>query len=59
MTFDDKWEVSLYGTNLLDERYATYITSARNRDGGITADGNTSNTYGEPRQYGIKMRYNF
>ncbi len=59
MTFDDKWEVSLYGTNLLDERYATYITAGRNLDGSRTADGNTSNTYGEPRQYGIKVRYNF
>jgi iron complex outermembrane recepter protein len=59
MTFDDKWEVSLYGTNMLDERYANYITAGRNLDGGRTDDGNTSNTYGEPRQYGIKMRYNF
>ncbi len=59
MTFDDKWEVSLYGTNLLDERYATYITAGRNLDGSRTDNGNTSNTYGEPRQYGIKVRYNF
>jgi len=59
MTFDDKWEVALYGTNLLDERYATYITAGRNLDGGRTEDGNTSNTYGEPRQYGVKVRYNF
>jgi len=59
MTFDDQWEVALYGTNMLDERYATYITAGRNLDGGRTVDGNTSNTYGEPRQYGIKVRYNF
>tara|TARA_R110001592_G_scaffold45983_1_gene146639 strand:- start:534 stop:3167 length:2634 start_codon:yes stop_codon:yes gene_type:complete len=59
LTFDDKWEVALYGTNLLDERYATYITAGRNLDGGRTSDGNTSNTYGEPRQYGVKVRYNF
>ena len=59
MTFDDQWDVALYGTNMLDERYATYITAGRNLDGGRTADGNTSNTYGEPRQYGVKVRYNF
>ena len=59
MTFDDQWEVSLYGTNMLDERYATYITAGRNLDGSLTDSGNTSNTYGEPRQYGVKVRYNF
>ena len=59
MTFDEQWEVSLYGTNMLDERYATYITAGRNLDGSLTDSGNTSNTYGEPRQYGVKVRYNF
>ena len=57
MTFDDLWEFSLYGSNLTDNRYQTYITSARSLDGGVSDI--TSAVYGEPRQYGIQVRRNF
>jgi iron complex outermembrane receptor protein len=57
-TEDENWEVSLYGQNLTNNRYATYITSARDINGG--ADANVSSAvYGEPRQYGIQLRRNF
>jgi len=57
-TEDEAWEVSLYGQNLTNNRYASYITSARDITGG--ADANASSAvYGEPRQYGIQLRRTF
>ncbi len=57
LTLDDLWEFSLYGSNLTDNRYATYITSARSVDGGVS---NITNVvYGEPRQFGLRVRRNF
>lgn len=55
---DELWEVSLYGQNLTDNRYATYITLGRNTAG--AADPNLPVTvFGEPRQYGIQLKRNF
>lgn len=52
------WEVSIYGTNLTDNRYATYITVGRNAAG--AADLSVPVTVlGEPRQYGVQLRRNF
>jgi len=57
MTFDDQWEFSVYGSNILDNRYATYITAARSVDGGVSDL--TSSIYGDPRQFGLRVRRNF
>ncbi len=52
------WEASVYGTNLTDNRFATYITVGRNAAG--AADLNVPVTVlGSPRQYGISLRRNF
>tara|TARA_R110002096_G_scaffold377632_3_gene571471 strand:- start:5122 stop:7239 length:2118 start_codon:yes stop_codon:yes gene_type:complete len=57
-TADELWELSLYGQNLTDNRYATYITVGRNAAG--EADLNVPVTVlGEPRQYGIQLRRHF
>jgi iron complex outermembrane recepter protein len=52
------WEASVYGTNLTDNRFATYITVGRNAAG--AADLSVPVTVlGSPRQYGIQLRRNF
>lgn len=52
------WELSVYGTNLTNNRYATYITVGRNAAG--AADPSVPVTvFGEPRQYGVQLRRNF
>ncbi|WP_333698004.1 TonB-dependent receptor [Kordiimonas lacus] len=57
-TADELWEVSLYGQNLTNNRYATYITTGRNVAG--AADSSLPVTvFGEPRQYGIQLKRNF
>lgn len=57
-TPDNSWEISAYGRNLTDERYATYITVGRNAAG--AADPSLPVTvFGEPRQYGIQIRKNY
>lgn len=54
-TADELWEVSLYGQNLTNNRYATYITTGRNVAG--AADSSLPVTvFGEPRQYGIQLK---
>jgi iron complex outermembrane recepter protein len=58
VTGDDRWEVSLYGRNLTDDRYATYITVGRNALS--EADINVPVTvHGAPVQYGVLVRRNF
>ena len=58
VTADDRWEFSLYGRNLTDERYATYITVGRNATS--AADINVPVTvHGAPSQYGLTVRRNF
>jgi len=55
---DDDWEISLYGQNLTNNKYATYITLGRNTAG--AADPTLPVTvFGEPRQYGIQLKKNF
>jgi len=55
---DGDWEMSIYGQNLTDNRYATYITLGRNTAG--AADPSLPVTvFGEPRQYGIQLKRNF
>lgn len=55
---NELWELSVYGTNLTDNRYATYITVGRNAAG--EADLNVPVTVlGSPRQYGVQLRRNF
>lgn len=55
---NELWELSVYGTNLTDNRYATYITVGRNAAG--AADLSVPVTVlGEPRQYGVQLRRNF
>jgi iron complex outermembrane receptor protein len=55
---DKQWEVALYGRNLTNERYASYkavgtdATGVSNPDLPLTV-------YGEPRQYGVQLRYFF
>ncbi len=58
VTADNRWELSLYGRNLTDNRYATYITVGRNA--ASEADINVPVTvHGAPIQYGALLRYNF
>ena len=58
VTADSLWEFSLFGSNLTDERFATYITVGRSAAG--AADINVPVTVlGEPRQYGVQVRRNF
>jgi len=55
---DRLWEASVYGTNIGDTKYATYITVGRNAAG--AADLNVPVTVrGAPRQFGFKLRRNF
>ncbi|VAV87152.1 TonB-dependent receptor [hydrothermal vent metagenome] len=55
---DELWEASIYGTNIGDTKYATYITVGRNAAG--AADINVPVTVrGAPRQFGFKLRRNF
>ncbi len=46
-------DVSLFGTNLLNKKYAI------SNSGVYNAIGNQSHIFGEPRMYGIRLRYNF
>ena len=46
----DKWEVAVYGTNLFDEEYVTYI----NNIGFFRID-----VYGERQTFGASVRYRF
>lgn len=58
ITGDGRWELSLFGRNLTDDRYATYITVGRNA--ASEADINVPVTvHGDPRQYGILVSRNF
>jgi iron complex outermembrane receptor protein len=50
---DERWQLTLFGTNLADERYLTNGLQAYGSFG--TADG----TYGPPREYGVTLRAKF
>lgn len=45
-------DVALFATNLLDEKYRTYLT-------GNWLTGMEAGRTGEPRMYGVRVRYNF
>jgi iron complex outermembrane receptor protein len=47
---DGKWEVAVWGKNLFDEEYLTYI----NNIGFFKLD-----IFGEQRTFGANIRYNF
>ena len=47
---DDRWEVAVYGTNLFDEEYLTYI----NNIGFFKLD-----IFGEAQTFGASVRYRF
>jgi len=58
ITANNRWEFSVYGRNLTDDRYATYITVGRNA--ASQADINVPVTvHGAPIQYGALVRLNF
>ena len=50
---DGKWEASVFGTNLTDERY---ITAGIDRAAVL---GFSMVQYGRPREWGVSFRYNF
>ena len=53
---DSRWEAALYGRNLTNERYATY--KAVGTDGvGVSNPNLPLTVFGEPRQYGLQVRY--
>lgn len=49
----DKWNVSLWGKNLSDDKYATVVNSVQ------SFSGNQAYVLTEPRTYGIDVRYDF
>lgn len=55
---DQGWQLSLYGTNLTDEDFATYKTDGQDATGSSSAN-NPLTVFGEPRQYGVSFRYDF
>ena len=58
MPTDGSWEVALYGRNLTNERYATY--KAVGTDAlGVSNPDLPLTVFGEPRQYGLQVRYFF
>jgi outer membrane receptor protein involved in Fe transport len=48
-----KWDVSLYGTNLTDTHYMTNGLDA------VSSLGIAGATFGRPREYGVRLEYNF
>ncbi len=49
---DGDWEVSLWGKNLFDKEYLTYVND-------LPAFGFILNIYGQPTTYGISFKYNW
>lgn len=58
MPTDGSWEVALYGRNLTNERYATYKAAGTDALGVSNPDLPLT-VFGEPRQYGLQVRYFF
>lgn len=54
----DRWEVAIYGRNLTDTRYATYRTVGTDTTG-VSNPTLPLAVFGEPRQYGLQLRYSF
>lgn len=53
---DRHWEVAIYGRNLTKERYASYKAVGTDATG-VSNPALPLTVYGEPRQYGIQLRY--
>lgn len=53
-----QWEVALYGRNLTNERYASYKAVGTDATG-VSNPSLPLTVYGEPRQYGVQLRYFF
>lgn len=51
-----RWELALYGRNLTNERYASYIAVGTDATG-VSNPALPLTVYGEPRQYGVQLRY--
>jgi iron complex outermembrane receptor protein len=54
----DRWEAAIYGRNLTDTRYATYRTVGTDTTG-VSNPALPLAVFGEPRQYGVQLRYSF
>ena len=52
------WEIALYGRNLTNERYASYKAVGTDVSG-VSNPSLPLTVYGEPRQYGVQLRYSF
>jgi len=48
---DDRWRISLWGKNILDEEYRTYVNDVL----GV----GVLNLYGEPRTYGLSVAFKY
>ncbi len=55
---NERWELAAYGRNLTNERYASYKAVGTDPTG-ISNPDLPLTVYGEPRQYGMQMRYFF
>lgn len=53
---NNKWELAIYGRNLTKERYATYKAVGTDATG-VSNPAFPLTVYGEPRQYGLQLRY--
>ena len=54
----EHWEIAIFGRNLTNTRYATYRTVGTDTTG-ISNPSLPLAVFGEPRQYGIQVRYTF
>lgn len=55
---NEHWELAAYGRNLTNERYASYKAVGTDPTGVSNPDLPLT-VYGEPRQYGVQLRYFF
>lgn len=53
---NNKWELAIYGRNLTNERYASYKAVGTDPTG-VSNPAYPLTVFGEPRQYGIQLRY--
>ena len=51
-----RWELALYGRNLTDERYASYKAVGTDPTG-VSNPALPLTVFGEPRQFGVQLRY--
>lgn len=53
---NNKWELAIFGRNLTNERYASYKAVGTDATG-VSNPALPLTVFGEPRQYGIQLRY--